>query len=123
MVPAILNGRCLDLSPCRTRHQHSFHQINFIDIAFPCIIPLDHAKAEFSAVVSLETPNNPRVERLDKRGHIGFKVHEANVLQLILNAMAQEIVKCETDMPVLVAHFYVEIFDISEDRSAASRYW
>ena len=117
MVPAILNGRSLDLSPCRARHQHSFHQINFIDVAFPCIIPLDRAKAEFLAVVSFETPNNPRIEQLDKQGHIGFKIHEANVLRLILNAMAREIVKCETDMPVLIAHFYVEIFDISEGGS------
>ena len=31
--------------------------------------------------------------------------------------MAREIVKCETDMPVLIAHFYVEIFDISEGGS------
>ena len=73
-------------------------------------------KTKFPAAVSFETPNNPHTEQLDKQGQIGFKVQEANVLQLILNAMAQEIVEHETDMTVLVVHFYVEIFDISEDK-------
>ena len=67
-------------------------------------------------VVSFETFNNPCIEQLDKWGQIGFKVQEADVLWLILNAMAQEIVKHETDMTVLVVHFYVKIFDISEDK-------
>ena len=67
-------------------------------------------------VVSFETSNNPCIEQLDKWGQIGFKVQEADVLWLILTAMAQEIVKHETDMTVLVVYFYVEIFDISENK-------
>ena len=83
---------------------------------FPCIIPLNCMKTKFMVVVSFETPNNPCIEQLDKQGQIGFKVQEVNVLWLILNAMAQEIVEHETDIMVLVAHFYVKIFDISEDK-------
>jgi len=81
---------------------------------FPCLILLDHSNAKLLAVVSFKTPYDSCIKRLDKWGHIGFKEHKVNILWLILNIMTWEVVKCEADMLVLVAHFYVKVLDKSE---------
>jgi hypothetical protein len=52
-----------------------------------------------------------------ERSHIGLKGQEANILRLILDIVAREIVNCETDTPILVAHLNIEILNIPEDET------
>lgn len=66
--------------------------------------------------MSFEALDDSCIQRLYKQSHIGLKVQEANIFRLILDIMAREIVKCETDMPVLVAHFDIKILDIPEGK-------
>jgi len=65
MIPTVHDHlRCHSL-PCFLYHEHNLEEINLIDVIFTSIIKLDHAKAECSPVVCLDTSNDPGIEWLD----------------------------------------------------------
>jgi hypothetical protein len=86
--------------------------LDLVNVVFSGLVSLNCAAAELLSIVSLETPNNSHIQWLDKQSHIGLKWQEANVLQFILDIVAQEIVNCETDMLILVVHFNIKILNI-----------
>ena len=70
MIPTVHNClRCHSL-PCILHHEHNLKEINLVDVVFASIIELDHAKAECSPVVCLDTSNDPGIKRLDICGHV-----------------------------------------------------